>query len=479
MKAKLIILAVRLIMGAIALGIGIWYLSASLGGAALTYSSMDNFIVAIGVENGDIATANGCFLCQYIAQLFGVIGNATEMFWDTIIDSLWVLMAIGFGIYMVVHTVQYIFDAAKKTTSLPTGALKLEFKPWFDNVWKLAVRILIAGAILGTIGMGGTAALRALTEITITPVLFMGAELSMAASGVSDAATCSALAGGVTDVGVLNSILGPFMCVMGNLNAVMLAGAAGGFALMNYAWMGMGGGVLTWVSGLALVIGFLVIGFDLLFQVLSVLFKLIFLIIFAPLLVAAYAFEGTWKLAGGVVSNAVGWLIKAAVRIVTITLKIIITYAMVAFAADEFFPGPNDGYSAILPPMMGRTIENPDAQTMSVVNVFTTCEAVALADGEMDKDAFVDCFNAQRATVERTYPGAFDFMDDGWNFLLMMIGMFVLYFYVISPKIDGLIGKDGKEDFDYGGWVRDLGKTMWGAPVKITEEVTKRMNEGN
>ncbi len=475
MKAKLIIMAVRFVMGAIALGIGIWYMSSSIGGAALTYSSMDNFIVAIGAQNGDVATVNGCFLCNYIAQLFGVIGDATELFWDAIVDNLWVLMVIGFGIFMFIHTVQYIFDAAKKTTSLPTGELKLEFKAWFDKVWKLGLRILFAGAMLGAIGMSGTDVLRALAEIMITPVLFVGAELSMAATGVSDAATCGAMVAGTTATGLLNPILAPFMCVMGNLNSVMLAGAAGGFALMNYAWMGLGGGVLTWVAGVALVIGFLVIGFDLLFQVLSVLFKLIFLIIFAPLLVAAYAFEGTWKLAGGVVSNAVGWLIKAAVRIVGITLKIVITYAMVAFAADEFFPGPNDGYSAILPPLLGRKVENTDAQTMSVINVFTTCERVALADGEMDKDAFKDCFITQRNIVEREYPGAFDFMDDGWNFLMMMIGLFFIYFYVVSPKVDSLIGKDSKESFDYGGWVRDLGKTVWGTPEKIATGVTKDM----
>lgn len=478
MKAKLILLAIRVLMGAIALGVGIWYLSSSIGGAALTYSSMDNFMTAIGAENGDIASVNGCFLCDYIAQLFNVISDATELFWDAIIGNLWVLLVIGFGIFLFMHTIKYIFDAAKKTTSLPTGDLKLEFEPWWDKVWKLGVRILFTGAALGLIGMGGTAALRGLAEIVITPVLFIGAELSMAATGVTGAATCNALVSGTTATGLLNPILAPFMCVMGNVNSVMLAGAAGGFALMNYAWMGLGGGILTWVSGLALVIGFLVIGFDLLFQILSVVFKLIFLVIFAPLLVAAYAFDGTWELAKGVVSNAVGWLIKAAVRIVTITLKVLITYAMVAFAADEFFPGPYDGYSAILPPLMGREVKNPDAQTMSVINVFNTCERVALVDGEMDKDKFKDCFTAQQAYVERRYPHAFDFMKNGWDFLVMMIGLFFVYFYVINPKIDDLLGKDSKESFDYGGWVRDLGKTIWSTPVKISESVAKKLKEG-
>ena len=65
LKLKLIVLAVKIIMGAIALGLGIWYLSSSIGGEALTYTSMDNFLNAVGVENGDIATANGCFMCGY------------------------------------------------------------------------------------------------------------------------------------------------------------------------------------------------------------------------------------------------------------------------------------------------------------------------------------------------------------------------------------------------------------------------------
>ena len=61
-KAQLILIAVRVVMCLIALGMGIWYLSSSIGGAALTYTSADNFMNAIGVENGDIATANGCFM---------------------------------------------------------------------------------------------------------------------------------------------------------------------------------------------------------------------------------------------------------------------------------------------------------------------------------------------------------------------------------------------------------------------------------
>lgn len=471
MKAKLISMAIRFLMGAIAIGLGIWYLSSSIGGAALTYTSTQNFLTAIGAGD-DIASANGCFLCGYIAELFSVIGNAAEIFWTAMLDNIWILLVIGFGIYLFIYTTQYIWDAAKKTTALDTKEKKLEFSAWFDKVWRQAARIMFVGAILGTLGMGGTTALRAISNVTITPVLYVGAEMSMAASGVVDATQCGAIANPASG-DLLNPILQPFMCTMGNLNAVMLAGAAGGFAMMNYAWLGMGGGAFTWIAGFVLVIMFLIIGFDLFFQVLSIVFKLVFIIIFLPLIIAATAFEGTWKLASNVVANAVTMLVKSAVQIVAISLKILIIYATVSFAADEFFPGPADGYSAIMPPLLGRTVKNPDAQTMSVMNVFATCERVALSDGEMDADKFKDCFTAQRAMVERTYPNAFDFLDDGFDFLLIMFFMFVLYFFAISPKVDAILGKDSKEQFDFGTWTKDLGKKIWGMPQQIFDAVSK------
>ena len=102
LKAQLIIAAVKLIMGAIALGIGIWYLSSSLGGAALTYTSMDNFLTSIGVNNGDITTSNGCFLCQYISDLFAVLSDATARFWGVMVDWVWVLVALGFGVFIFI-----------------------------------------------------------------------------------------------------------------------------------------------------------------------------------------------------------------------------------------------------------------------------------------------------------------------------------------------------------------------------------------
>lgn len=480
MKAKLIMIAIKFLMGAIALGIGIWYLSSSIGGAAITYSSMDSFIGAIGATDGNVANVNGCFLCGYIQELFTVIGNAAEMFWTAMVDNIWILLAIGFGLFLFIYTAQYIFDAAKKTATLDEKEKKIELQAWFDKVWRQGARILIVGAMMGALGMGGTTALRTVANITITPVLFVGAELSMAATGVSDAAQCYALNNVNIDEtdDILNPILQPFMCVMGNINSVMLAGAAGGFSLMNYAWLDLGGGTFTWLAGLTLVLIFLIIGFDLVFQVLSVVFKLVFLIIFLPLLLAAAAFEQTWSLANGVVKNAINMLVKTAIQVVAITLKALITYAIISYAADSYFPGPRDGYSAILPPLMGQQIKNPDAQTLSVINVFSTCEKVSTVNGEIDANKFKSCFTAQRTQVENNYPGAFDFMKDGWDFLLMMFLLFFLYFYAIKPKVDAILTVDTKEQFDFGTWAKDLGKKIWDSPRQIFESISKATGKG-
>ena len=476
-KAKLILTLVKFIMGAIALGLGVWYLSSSIGGDALTYTSMDNFLNAIGAGN-DVANANGCFMCKYISDLFGVLGNATELFWNALVNHIWFLMAIGFGIFFFVYTGFYIYDAAKATGKLDTSEKKLDFKPWFDKVWKQALRVLLAGAFLGVFGLGGETALRYVTKITVTPVMFVGAELGMAASGVSDATQCGAIATTEQSDDILNPVMQPFMCSIGNLNTVMLAGAAGGFSLMNYSWLGMGGGVITWVAGLGLVIMFLIIGFNLFFQVLSVVMKLLFLIIFLPLFIAAYAFEPVWRAASKLTSNAINMLVSSAVKIVAISLKIVVIYATVSYAADAYFPGPVDGFSTILPPLLGQTVQNPDAQTMSIINTFRECERVALVNGEMDSDLFKDCFTAHRATVERRYPGAFDFMGDGWGFMITMIGLFALYYWVISPKIDSLLSSTSDETlFDFGGNIKKLGKGIWNTPVNITEKITGAMGK--
>ena len=80
LKAKLILIAVRLIMGAIALGLGIWYLSASLNESALTYTSMKNFLTAAGVEMATSAVPMVA-LCVDIYQIyFPLLGMQRNVF---------------------------------------------------------------------------------------------------------------------------------------------------------------------------------------------------------------------------------------------------------------------------------------------------------------------------------------------------------------------------------------------------------------
>ena len=477
MKKLLLGYLIRFVFGAIALGVGIWYLSSSIGGASLSYTNMNNFMSAIGAGNGNVASVNGCFMCQYVNDLFAVLGSAAELFWNAILNNLWILMVIGFGIFLMIHSIQYIYKAMMETSKLDTKEKKLAFGPWFDTVWRVGVRVMIVGALIGAFGMGGVTSLKTLSNITITPVMYVGSELSMAATGVSDYAQC--VPAGFDENNPMASISNSFMCVIGNINTVMLAGGADGFAMMNYAWMGLGGGIMTWVAGFLIVIMFVVMGFDLFFQILSVIFKLVFLVIFLPVIVGATAFEKTWKMASGVLKKSVDMLVESAVKVIAISLKVVIIYAVISFAGNEIFPG-----SGMFPPLLDSNYTTTNAQTNAVHDAFATCENHAMVNGAVDKDLFRDCFIAERARTESVYPHAFDFLHDGFGFLLLMIGIFCLYFYVLGPRIDKLLasvpsfepfGKsnDSGGIDNFGGDLKKLTKMTWKKPQEFADKIIK------
>lgn len=476
-KKWLIEKGIKILVCLIALGVGIWYLSSSIGGASLSYTSVDTFLQQIGSARTNDTGIPGCFLCKYIDDLFIVIGNSTESFWTGIVRNLWIVMAIGFGIFLVLHTLKHLHEHAnsKDVKDLTNAEPKFDFKKWFEKVWKTGVRVMIVGALIGALNWSGTGALRAVTHMTVTPVMYLGSILSQAATGVISGTQCKPVAD-IQDENIIKPVSEPFMCVIGNLNTVMLAGAGGGFALMNYAWMdldGDGGGVFTWLAGLALVIGFLVIGFNLLFQVLTVVFKLVFIIIFMPLLLAASAFEQVWGLAKKVMNTAIDILVNSVVSILKISIKVCIIYAIVYFSASQY------GFTTIMPPLLGEfENESSTEQSIAVVNAFSTCERVALVDDKMDRDKFKKCFIEQREIVKSQYPHAFDFMDNGFGFLLYMIGIIFLYFWVVSPEVDKLLSKDGKETFDYGQWLKDFGTTTYNAPGKIYTKVKEVIDKG-
>lgn len=481
----LISVAVKILLRALIIGVGVWYLwSCFNGGASLSYVSADTFMQQISSASGD-CDVPGCFLCCYVKELFVVMGKATGLFWDKIVGNLWVLMAVGFGIFIIFHTIKMLHEQAtsEDVKDLKQGAEpKIDFWKWFDKVWRTGVRVLIIGGLLGVLNAGGTGVLRTVTNVTVTPVMYLGSMLSMAATGVISHQSCDISKPTESDEDIFNPVLQPFMCVIGNLNTVMLAGAGGGFALYQYGWLEAyetGGGQLLSITGIALVVMFLIIGFDLLFQILTVFLKLVFIIIFMPLLLASVAFEQVWGLAKGLMNKSVEILVNSAISILKISLKVCITYAIVFFAADTFYPGPTDGFTSILPPLLSNmSPQNLDAQTLSVMNAFSTCERESLVNGEMDRRAYARCFREQRTIVEAQYPGAFDFMSDAFDFLLFMIGIYCLYFWVISPKIDGIFAKDAKEEFDYGQWVKDVGKTTYQAPGKIYKYAKGAIKKG-
>ncbi|MCL2369132.1 MAG: hypothetical protein FWC83_00460 [Alphaproteobacteria bacterium] len=489
-KIKFIFTVLKALLWMTVIGVGVLYMSRSIGGDAMVYMSLDSFLRAVGAcdQYGvcDLTSANGCFLCPFIEELFYLIGTAAYMFWDALIGNIWILLSLGFAIYLFQHTYSRIKQYNEAAAKLTDNEKKLNFSEWFNDVWKQAVRVLIVGALLGAIGFGGAATVRLVADITITPVMYIGTSIAIAASGM-DPALCGT--GTFAYDAILGPALQPFLCVVGYLNTVVLAGAAGGFSLMNYAWAGLGGGLWTWIAGLTIVIIFLFIGFNLFFKILSVIFQLVFLIIFLPLIIAAWAYQNKWKLLDGAFTNALTMLARCAMRIIAITLQILIFYAMVSFAAQQYFP-------TMLPAgILDSHIEHTDARTVSVIGVFQRCEIAGTLNHTqpMDRQLFRECFNFERIAVERAHPGAFDFLRNGFDFILMMLLLSFVWHYAIKKKVDELFSetKIGNDDifssdtnvkdqgtgYEYGKHIREFTAQVWRGPAAMIGRIEKQFTK--
>ena len=83
-------------------------------------------------------------------------------------------------------------------------------------------------------------------------------------------------------------------------------------------------------------------------------------------------------------------------------------------------------------------------------------------------------------------------LENGWELFVTMFTMFLLYYYVLSPRIDKLLpaGKvnlpltqnektdmSTGEEFDIGKWTYDLGQKIWRAPRKWVEGAAKRLKD--
>jgi hypothetical protein len=195
-----------------------------------------------------------------------------------------------------------------------------------------------------------------------------------------------------------------------------------------------------------------------------------------PVIIAGYAYKETWKVLGGAVGKSVEMLINCATSVIAVTLKVMVIYAVVTYGADEYFTGPMDGYSAIFPPGLAGMKAADESENIVVAQVFVKCEKASLVDEVMDKDLFAECFNREKAAAEMAHPGAFDFMQDGWRFFTLMLGMFLLYFYVVRKKIDEILVKDSSDGkagaLNIGTTFKDFGKKAWSLPVGITKKIT-------
>ena len=202
--------------------------------------------------------------------------------------------------------------------------------------------------------------------------------------------------------------------------------------------------------------------------------------IFLPLIVAASAFEKTWKLASSALKNSISTLVDSAIKVIGISLKVVIIFAILAFSGNEIFRG-----AGLFPPLLGVE-EITDEQTLSVRNTFALCEAQSTdINGNIDKDTFKNCFIAQKHVVESRYPGAFDFMRDGFSFLILMAGLILIYFYILNPRIDKLIASVpsfepfGKSDGaggpdDFGTDLKKMAKMTWQKPQAWADKLIKK-----
>jgi len=453
MKAKIIILLIQIALWIILLSAGMWYMSNALGpGGDLPYVSMPRFLNAIGACEGgvcNIASAAGCFLCPYMTRLFMVIGEATEILWDAILLHTWLLMVVGLVIYMFWQAYQILWTALKETGKLDAADKTLDFKKWRDSLIGkdgLLIRILIAGAFLGIFNYGGHTALRTTADIVIYPAMMVGTSLAMAASNTNQAAVCTM--DYIEADNVMATVANSFMCVIGNLNVVILSGAASGFSMISLSSQGLGGGFFTWLAGMGVVILFLFVGFNIVFKIINVIFNLVFVVIFLPVFIAMYAFEKAWdKYAKGLLDTAIGLVAHSAVRVLGITLEVVILAAFISYAQSE-------------------TLSSDPAVEYLIIE---TCEnRAAQEDGSLDKNIYLACFRMERAS----HPEAFRNVDKGFEFLLAVLLIFFMYHYVLKKKLDEYMGSSDKDDyFKFGTAVREGIFRVGAVPMQIIKRI--------
>jgi hypothetical protein len=428
------------------IGVVAYYFS-SLSGAQLNFSSLTSFLQSTGACTGDtcdISGANGCLLCGQITELINAIGITSGTLFSAIASHLWILLVLGFAIYMIVSAFQTMKESLDNAIgkdgeiSDKQNDIKFDYTGWWNKLWKLGLRVAIVGMILGAISSNTIGIARTLNEITIKPIMQLGAGISMKLANVPDQMCDMTMSENEKTTIAENNIITPdtikpMMCVSGLINTVSIAGASGGFVMMNLAWMQ--GEYVLWFLGLLLVIFFAFYGLKLFFELMNVVFQVIFYIIYTPVIIASFAFNGVWPIMKNISSGVIKNLTQLAINMIAITLKIVIFYSIIQFAADKYYPGPVDGYNSIFPPEILQNQTAASASTSDtkpqIANVMMKCEIASKENGVINEEKFKSCWKSE----EKKNPAAFEFLKHPLDFILMLLFLMLFYFYAVESRL--------------------------------------------
>jgi hypothetical protein len=184
---------------------------------------------------------------------------------------------------------------------------------------------------------------------------------------------------------------------------------------------------------------------------LNVVFNLVFLIIFLPLLLASFAFEKTWGIAKSISTGAIEILAKTAVRVIGITIEVMILSSMISYAKQE-------------------TLSSDPAVEYAILE---KCEKAAERKDstgkiKIDNTVYKSCFAAERAAN----PTAFRYLDNGWDFLMMMLFLFAVYHVLLRTRLQKIIDtSDDGAYFKFGDNLKTFGQTIWKLPSQIMKKI--------
>ncbi|MDR0448903.1 MAG: hypothetical protein LBG89_00370 [Rickettsiales bacterium] len=318
----------------------------AIGGALYYYS---NALALRPLGNISMDFSNEiCLFCPYIRELVEAVAGAAGATYGAFVRHIWILLILGFGIFMVLSAWKLLKESADKTAELGTDEIKFEIRPWIDGLWKQAVRIAVVGVFLGAVGTLGDAAPRLVSDLTIRPILSMGAYISVKVAQLPENSCPNDVIPG-EDRGphqITSGAMRPLMCMSGILNTITLMGVAKGFETMDKG--GAENNTLLWFLGLATAAVFALYGIRIFFELMNIVFTILFFIMFLPVVIASFAFHETWGIAKNVVDNMLNNVAALAVGMIQIALKLSIFYAIMTFAMDKSEGDPFGMMSTLL-----------------------------------------------------------------------------------------------------------------------------------